>query len=167
VVHPADIPRFAELDVTANAQALWACNEPQMTELTIPYLGSERSAWQYPFGSILRAGGRVALGSDWPVSSPDPLEIMHVAVTRTEPYVRDSSPFLPSEAMTLDQALYAYTMGSAHTSHHEDVTGSIEIGKYADLVVLDHDLTTATTLTDASVEMTMIEGVPVYQAPSF
>ena len=102
-----------------------------------------------------------------PVSSPDPLEIMHVAVTRTEPYVRDSSPFLPSEAMTLDQALYAYTMGSAHTSHHEDVTGSIEIGKYADLVVLDQDLTTATTLTDASVVMTMIEGVPVYQAPSF
>ena len=167
VVHPADIPRFAELDVTANAQALWACNEPQMTELTIPYLGSERSTWQYPFGSILRAGGRVALGSDWPVSSPDPLEIMHVAVTRTEPYVRDSSPFLPSEAMTLDQALYAYTMGSAHTSHHEDVTGSIEIDKYADLVVLDQDLTTATTLTDASVVMTMIEGVPVYQAPSF
>jgi predicted amidohydrolase YtcJ len=55
VVHPDDVPRFGALDTTANIQALWACAEPQMTELTIPYLGDERSTWQYPFASIARA----------------------------------------------------------------------------------------------------------------
>jgi predicted amidohydrolase YtcJ len=163
VVHPDDVPRFGALGVTANSQALWACAEPQMTKLTIPYLGSERAEWQYPFGSILRHGGRVALGSDWPVSSPDPLEIMHVAVTRTEPYSGPSAdPFLPSERLTLEQALYAYTMGSAHANHHDDVTGSIDVGKYADMVILDRDLFSVDALTDASVVMTLVEGQPVY-----
>ena len=103
VVHPDDVPRFGALDATANIQALWACAEPQMTELTIPYLGDERSTWQYPFASIARAGGRLALGSDWPVTSPDPLQIMHVAVTRTEPGSGpDEPPFLPAERLSLD-----------------------------------------------------------------
>ncbi len=164
VVHPDDVPRFGRLGVTANSQALWACAEPQMTELTIPYLGDERATWQYPFASILRAGGRVALGSDWPVSSPDPLEIMHVAVTRTEPDSDGDEPFLPDERLTLQEALYAYTMGSAHTNHQDDVTGSIEPGKYADLVVLDQDLFRAGKLTDASVAMTFVEGQLVYEA---
>jgi predicted amidohydrolase YtcJ len=138
-----------------------------MTELTIPYLGTERANWQYPFGSIARSGGRLALGSDWPVSSPDPLQIMHVAVTRTEPTAPPHEPpFLPAERLTLEQALYAYTMGSAHANHHDDETGSIEVGKYADLVVLDQDLFQAERLTDASVLMTLVEGQPVYESQS-
>jgi predicted amidohydrolase YtcJ len=164
VVHPDDVARFGALDATANSQALWACAEPQMVELTIPYLGSERAAWQYPFASILRAGGRIALGSDWPVSSPDPLEIMHVAVTRTAPDTPDAEPFLPSERLTLEQALYAYTMGSAHANHHEHVTGSIEVGKFADIAVLDRDLRApdAGRVTDAEVTMTLVNGDIVY-----
>jgi predicted amidohydrolase YtcJ len=166
VVHPDDIGRFGILDATANSQALWACMEPQMLELTIPYLGDERAAWQYPFASIARTGGRIALGSDWPVSSPNPLEILHVAVHRTEPDAgADVEPFLPDQRLSLEQAVYAYTMGSAHANHHDDVTGSIEVGKYADLVVLDRDIFApdAGRLADARVDYTFVEGIPVHQ----
>ena len=83
VVHPDDVPRFAALGVAANAQALWASHEPQMDELTMPFLGDERSTWQYPFGALHRAGARLVMGSDWPVTSPDPLAAIHTAVTRT------------------------------------------------------------------------------------
>jgi predicted amidohydrolase YtcJ len=167
VVHPDDVPRFGALDATANIQALWAYAEPQMTELTIPYLGDERSTWQYPFASIARAGGRLALGSDWPVTSPDPLQIMHVAVTRTEPGSGpDEPPFLPAERLSFADAAYAYTMGSAHANHHDDMTGSIEVGKYADLVVLDRDPyePDGGAITDSTVRLTVVEGGLVYEA---
>ncbi|MGW1143222.1 amidohydrolase, partial [Streptomyces zhihengii] len=85
VVHPDDVARFAHLGATANIQPLWAAHEPQMDELTIPFLGPERAAWQYPFGALLRSGARLAAGSDWPVSSPDPLQGVHVAVNRVSP----------------------------------------------------------------------------------
>ncbi|HSL34903.1 MAG TPA: amidohydrolase, partial [Candidatus Limnocylindrales bacterium] len=94
VIHPADLPRFAALDVVANAQALWACHEGQMDELTIPFLGPERTTWQYPFRSLLRAGARLAMGSDWGVSSPNPFEEIEVAVTRVYPESRgEVEPF--------------------------------------------------------------------------
>ena len=82
VVHPDDVPRFSELDLAANIQPLWACHEPQMDELTLPFLGEPRGSWQYPFGDLLRCGTRLAAGSDWPVSSADPLHGIQVAVTR-------------------------------------------------------------------------------------
>src|SRR5262249_54570801 len=77
VVHPDDLPRFRALSVAANCQPLWACNEPQMTELTLPFLGRERAGWQYPFGSLSRSGAQLCFGSDWPVSSPNPMWQMH------------------------------------------------------------------------------------------
>ena len=83
LVHPDDVPRFAELGVAANMQALWACHDDQMVDLTLPFLGEERSRWQYPFGDLHRAGARLVAGSDWPVSTPDPLAAIHTAVTRT------------------------------------------------------------------------------------
>ena len=73
VVDPADVPRFRRLGASANLQALWATHEPQMDELTVPFLGGDRAAQQYPFGDLLRAGATLAAGSDWPVSSPDPM----------------------------------------------------------------------------------------------
>ena len=85
VMHPDDIPRFAALGVTANMQALWAAHEPQMDELTIPFIGPERAARQYLFGDLLRSGARLAAGSDWAVSSANPLRAIHVAVNRTLP----------------------------------------------------------------------------------
>ena len=112
MIHPDDVPRFAELGVAANAQALWACHEPQMDELTIPFLGDERATWQYPFGELHRAGARLVMGSDWPVTSPDPLAAIHTAVTRTA-YDDPREPFLPEQALDLTTAFAAYTSGSA------------------------------------------------------
>ena len=85
VMHPDDIPRFAALGVTANVQALWAAHEPQMDNLTIPFIGPQRAARQYLFGDLLRSGARLAGGSDWAVSSANPLRAVQVAVTRTLP----------------------------------------------------------------------------------
>jgi predicted amidohydrolase YtcJ len=146
VVHPDDLPRFKALGAVANAQALWAAHEDQMDVLTIPFLGAERSAWQYPFGSLLRAGARLAMGSDWSVSSPDPLTAIEVAVTRMAPprpdpgmHTKIWDAFLPEERISLEQALRAYTLGSAYVNHLDDETGSIQVGKLADLAVVDVD----------------------------
>ncbi|MFF2963065.1 amidohydrolase [Streptomyces sp. NPDC057963] len=137
IVHPDDIPRFRELGATANIQPLWAAHEPQMDELTIPFLGAERAALQYPFGALLRSGATVAAGSDWPVSSADPLHGIHTAVNRVTPGSAGPA-FLPEQRISLTAAIAAYTAGSAYVNHLDD-TGSIRPGALADLVVLDRD----------------------------
>ena len=154
-VHPDDAARFAELGVTANAQAVWACHEPQMRELTLPVVGAERGAQQYPFASILRAGvgteGRDArpvlcAGSDWPVSTPDPWQAIHVAVNRRLPADDpefDPEPLLAHEALTLAEALDAYTAGSSWINGRgpgdATTTGVVEVGAVADLAATDRD----------------------------
>ncbi|MEV0211184.1 amidohydrolase [Streptomyces sp. NPDC050788] len=165
VVHPDDVPRFARMGATANIQPLWAAHEPQMDELTIPFLGSERAAWQYPFGALLRSGARLAAGSDWPVSSPDPLQGIHVAVNRVAPGGDGSRVFLPHQRLTLTQALTAYTAGSAHVNHLDE-TGRIRVGALADLVVLDRDVFAepVEAIADARVELTCVGGEMVYAA---
>ncbi|POX54424.1 amidohydrolase [Streptomyces sp. Ru71] len=165
VVHPDDVPRFARLGATANIQPLWAAHEPQMDELTIPFLGPERAAWQYPFGSLLRSGARLAAGSDWPVSSPDPLQGVHVAVNRVEPG-GDAPVFLPGERLSLSAALTAYTAGSAHVNHLDD-TGEIRPGALADLVMLDRDpfALPPRELAETRVAHTYVGGERVYAAP--
>lgn len=137
VVSPTDRSRFAELEVAANIQALWAVHDEAMTEMTLPFLDDELAGWQYPFGSLAAAGARLAAGSDWPVSSPDPLAAIHVAVNRSDPQ-HPGDPFLPAEALTLEQAFAAYTSGSAHVNHRDD-TGVLASGRLADLTVLDRD----------------------------
>jgi predicted amidohydrolase YtcJ len=137
VVHPDDIPRFRELGAVANIQPLWAVHDPQMDELTIPFLGPERSRWQYPFGALRQAGATLAAGSDWPVSSPNPIEGIHVAVNRVRP-TGEGPPFLPEQRLDLATALAAYTAGSAYANHLDD-TGTIRVGALADLAVLDRD----------------------------
>ncbi|MFD5791951.1 amidohydrolase [Streptomyces diastatochromogenes] len=164
VVHPDDVPRFARLGATANIQPLWAAHEPQMDELTIPFLGPERAAWQYPFGALLRSGARLAAGSDWPVSSPDPLQGVHVAVNRVEP--GGTGPvFLPDERLSLTDALTAYTAGSAYVNHLDD-TGRVAVGALADLVVLDRDPFAGPpeAIAETSVALTYVGGERVYAA---
>jgi predicted amidohydrolase YtcJ len=170
VIHPDDVPRFAALGVTANAQALWASHHPQMDDLTIPFLGAHRTRWQYPFGSLLRVGARLAMGSDWAVSSANPLLAMEVAVTRIDPDLRGQHPpFLPDERISLEDALAGYTSGSAWINHLEDVCGSIEVGKTADLVVLDRDLFDrgAGHIGETRVVATFIDGAAVHEDPTF
>ena len=168
VVHPDDVPRFAALGVTANMQALWAAHEPQLDELTIPFLGPERSARQYVFGDLLRSGARLAAGSDWAVSSANPLRAVHVAVNRSLPGATgaEAEPFLPGQSLELGQALAAYTIGSAYVNHLDGVTGSIEPGKLADLIVLDRDPLAgpAAEIADAAVLQTYVQGTAVYRA---
>ncbi len=142
LVHPEDVGRFAELGVTANLQALWACLDDQMTELTLPVIGPERARWQYPFGDLHRAGTRLAAGSDWPVSTPDPLQAIHTAVTRTswgEHGRGGTEPFLPEQALDLTTAFAAATSGSAWVNGREHEVGTVAPGMLADLVLLDRD----------------------------
>jgi predicted amidohydrolase YtcJ len=140
VIDPDDVPRFAELDVTANAQPLWACRDEAIEVLTLPFVDEGARRQQYVFGSLQRAGARVACGSDWPVSAPDPLLGMHVAVNRRAPDAPDAEPLLAEEALTVEQALAGYTTVSAWLNRLEDVTGRIEVGYAADLVVVDRDV---------------------------
>ncbi|MFN8172093.1 MAG: amidohydrolase [Candidatus Nanopelagicales bacterium] len=169
VVHPDDVPRFAQVGATANIQALWAAHEPQMDELTIPFLGERRAAWQYPFADIARAGGALAAGSDWSVSSADPLDGIHVAVNRTSPGAPvGTEPLDAGNALSLAAALTAYTAGSARVNHLDDTTGRLEAGYLADLCVLDRDpfARPATEIADATVTSTWVEGERVFGEPA-
>jgi len=158
-IHPDDIPRFAALDVTANIQPFWAVDDDQMQDLRVPAIGPDRARWQYSFGSLRRAGARLAGGSDWTVTTANPLLEIEVAVTRVDPGRRKSAPFLPQERLTLDEALEAFTLGTAWVNHLDRETGSIEVGKQADLVVLDRNIRTAgTPIGDASVRETYVAG---------
>ena len=168
VVHPDDVPRFAALHATANMQPLWATHEPQMDELTIPFLGERRSGWQYPFGSLHAAGASLAGGSDWSVSSPDPLLGAHVAVNRALPAEAGRSaaePFLPEQGIGREVILGAYTSGSAWVNGLEDVTGAIRPGLDADFAITDADLAhcAPTDIGRARVMSTWVRGTAVYQ----
>jgi predicted amidohydrolase YtcJ len=167
VVHPDDVARFRALGAVANIQPLWAVHEPQMDDLTIPFLGAERAACQYPFGDLVRAGATIAAGSDWPVSSADPIQGMHVAVNRRSPDAAEDVPaFLPGQRLDLGTALAAYTAGSAHVNHLDD-TGTIGPGRLADLVVLDRDpfARPADEIAATRVIQTYVAGDRVYAAP--
>ena len=169
VIHPDDIARFAQLSATANLQALWATHEPQMDELTIPFLGARRSGWQYPFRSLHDAGTALCGGSDWPVSSPDPLLGIHVAVNRSLPSDvggEGNDPFLPDQAIDLATMLAAYTSGSAEVNGVADRAGTIRAGMDADFAVIDTDLRhlDATDICRSTVRQTWVRGDLVHDA---
>jgi predicted amidohydrolase YtcJ len=167
LIHPDDIGRFAELGAVANGQPLWACREPQMNDLTIPFIGPRRAAWQYPFGSLLRAGATLAFGSDWPVTTPDPFLEMEVATTRVAIDDREAEPLFPEERISPEQAVAAFTTGAAYVNHLDHVTGSLEPGKLADIAVLDRNVLEPSDrpLGDTKVLLTMVEGEIVYADP--
>ncbi len=168
LIHPDDVPRFGRLGVAANLQALWACLDDQMVTLTLPFLGAERARWQYPFRDLDRTGAPLAMGSDWPVTTPDPLAAIHVAVNRTA--YGASGPegeeqFLPEQALELATAFAAYTSGSARINHRDE-SGVLDEGTVADLVVLDRDPFTGPVeeIGATRVVSTWVDGEPVYQA---
>ncbi len=165
-VHPADQPRFRDLGVVANVSPLWAVHSGYVEELTLPYVSVAAAQTMYPFASLLRAGARLAFGSDWTVSTADPLPQLDVAVNRREPGRRDEEPLLPGERLDLEVAIHAFTLGSAFVNHLDEATGSVEVGKLADLVVLDRDLFDrgAGAICDARVVLTLVEGQAVHDA---
>jgi hypothetical protein len=162
MVDPADQRRFGALDVAANIQPLWAAHEAQLDSLTLPFLSTESAANQYPFASLLRSGARLAMGSDWSVSTPNVMRQVEVAVTRRPTDDRNKPPFLPKESLSVEQALQACTTGSAWVNGLEHAVGTIGVGKRADLVVLEDDPRTATPIGDVKVEATIAAGEFVY-----
>lgn len=166
VMAPQDIPRFAQLDVVANCQPFWAQHEPQMEELTIPFLGEQRAQRQYLFEDLRRSGARLAMGSDWPVTTADPLKEIEVAVRRISPDHRDTRAFLPEQGLSLETALSAFTAGSAFVNHDPD-GGVLRVESRADLAMLDRDLFAEAVLpADATVRMTIAAGQVVYDGSS-
>jgi hypothetical protein len=167
-VHPDDRPRFRRLGVIANAQPFWSCLDGYMRVLTLPFLRPERAGWQYPWASLRRAGAVLAFGSDWTVSTANPLEEIEVAVRRVDPGDPDGEPFLPDERVDLPAALDAFTSGSAYALRLEAETGSVTPGKLADLAVLDRDPfdPAAGPIAGARVLATLVEGEPVHADPS-
>jgi hypothetical protein len=169
LIDPHDIPRFRKLDVLPDFQPLWAYEDAYIRDLTVPQLGPERSRWIYPIASVVRTGAVVVAGSDWNVSSIDPLEAIQVAVTRRDPNDPSSRTFLPEERVDLMTILAAYTINGAYASHEEKETGSIEPGKAADLVVLDKNLfeIPPEEIHEAKVLWTLLEGAEVYRQAAY
>jgi predicted amidohydrolase YtcJ len=168
VIHPNDIARFRQLGVVANAQPFWAYEDAQMRDLTIPFMGAHRVGWQYPFASLRNSGATMAFGSDWPVSTANPLEEMDVAINRTGPEDASAPPFLPEQALDLPTCLAAFTIGAAYVNRLDGLTGSIEPGKRGDICVLDRnlfDLQPEERLGEANVLLTLIDGKPVFADP--
>ncbi len=164
LIDSTDIPRFAALDVAANFQPLWAYPDSYIRDLTWPGIGPQRSRGLYPIGAVARAGGRLAFGSDWNVSSLVPLRGIEVAVTRRAPGDSAGEALLPDQAIDLEAALRAYTLGSAWALGLDRESGTIAPGKSADLVVLDRDPRAGPTheIAGARVLLTLFEGHPVF-----
>ena len=165
-VHDDDIARFRTLRVAANAQAYWACHEPQMDELTLPFLSPGQAQRLYPFGRLLQSGAQLVMGSDWYVSTPNPMLQAEVAVTRRSPGDSNTAPLLPENSLSLVEALNAFTLGSATINRVDDRAGSIEPGKDADLVIFDRDPFRDGPIGEAKVVATLVEGKVVYESGS-
>jgi predicted amidohydrolase YtcJ len=157
VIDPTDVARFAALGATANIQPLWACADPAMTELTLPFLPADRHRHQYPFRSLMDAGAVLAMGSDWSVSTPDVMQQVGVASTRSRPSSGIHEAFLPDQRISIHAALMAATAGSARINFHDHDSGVIEPGYRADLAVLSGDPTRHDPF-GLNVAMTILEG---------
>ena len=164
LVDPLDRPRFAQLGVIANVQALWAYPDEYISDINLPQVGQARVDQMYPIHSLLLAGARVVGGSDWPVSPMNPLLAIEVALTRSDPTGQREGVLNASERVTLADMLKAYTINGAYLMHAERQTGSLEVGKAADLVVLEHDLFKIPVhqIGDVAVTRTILDGTTVF-----
>jgi len=166
MIDEQDIPRFAELGVAANFQAAWALPDEWITGINIPELGAERVNKMYPIGSVFRANGLIVGGSDWAVTTMNPLVAIETAVRREDPDDRIIGALNKNESMDLTEMLKAYTINTAYLMHQQDITGTIEVGKSADLIILERNLYNIPIeeISEVRVLETMIEGKTVYRA---
>jgi hypothetical protein len=174
LIHPDDIGRFAELGVVANFQILWAIPNEWITELNLPVVGQERVDRMYPIGSVVETGAHVVGGSDWNVSSMNPLDAIEVGLLRSDPDTNGShaeagqpppAVLNADERVSLKTMIDAYTSQAAWSMHQENLTGSLQPGKRADIVVLDRNLydIPPEEINEAQVVMTLLDGEVVYQ----
>ncbi|SFD58322.1 amidohydrolase [Pseudoalteromonas denitrificans] len=153
IIHPDDIPRFAQLNVTADAQVAGDFTNPEHWHENDELIGNARSDNAVPIKSLDEANARITLSSDWNVSPFNPFIGLQNAVTR-----------VPQE-LTLAKAIKAYTLNSAYVMRQEDMVGSIEVGKLADLVVLDRNLfdIEPNTINQTQIMITIFDGQVIYQ----
>lgn len=163
VVDPADQPRFGKLGAFAQFQPTWSSWYPYM-ELTQAAIGEQRMRYIYPAGSIVRAGGKLAYGADWPVGTANPLEGLEIAMTRRAAGDPKARPLIASEGVTLAEAIESHTINVAYVNGLDKVTGSVTPGKSADLIVLDRNIfeVPAYEISKAKVLVTLFRGEPVY-----
>jgi predicted amidohydrolase YtcJ len=171
LVDPADVSRFATVGAVPVFSAVWAYEDGYIRDLTVPRLGPERSQWIYPIRTVERAGATIAFGSDWPVTTMDPLQAIEVAVTRMDPDAPADSagPFLADERLDVATAIEAATLGSARAVGRGEVSGSITSGKRADIIVLSDNILEieAREIGDARVLLTVFGGRIVYRHEDF
>lgn len=169
-IDPADIPRFRELGAVANVQALWARHEPSVTDVALPMVGPERGKWMYAFRSLIDAGADWTLSSDWGVSTLNPFQIMETALTRQPPRKQGEHPvFLPEQRLTREECIKGYTVNAARSAWRAADTGSLSVGKYADIIILDRDILTCDVydIGDTQVLLTLLGGKEVHRGEAF
>jgi hypothetical protein len=165
VVRPEDVPRFARLGIVASMQTTHATSDGPWAEQR---LGPERVKWSYAWRRFLDAGVRFANGSDFPVESPNPMLGLYAAITRRDLGGRlPAGGWRPEERLTPGEALASFTTWGAWLAFRERDLGSLEIGKQADFIVVDHDpiLGPASDLPTTRVLRTVVAGETVYEAP--
>ncbi|WP_179400997.1 amidohydrolase [Burkholderia guangdongensis] len=170
VVNPADIPRFRSLGILANFQTLWAQPHEEADAIMNAMLGPERACWAYPIGEFIRQGVTCMVSSDWGVTTYDPFQILQTAVTRQKLDARETDPaHTPQHRIGIDDALRGYTINAAHAAWREDCTGSVSVGKYADLIVLDRNLYDISPyeIAGTQVLLTLLGGEEVHRDPGF
>jgi len=160
----SDIPRFGQLGVVASFQPLHADPDPTWMGSWIPHVGPEREQRAMAWRSILHAGGRLAFGSDWPVVTINPWRGIQMAVTRQDAHGQPPGGWIPSQKVTLKQAIRAYTLGGAWAMHRDHDEGSIAPGKLADLVMLSQNIFAVDphTIGETKVLLTIVGGKIVY-----
>jgi len=176
LIHPLDIPRFQALDVIANLQPIWFCEEKHFAHTTLASLGEQRAWSLYPVRDLLDSGAALTCGTDWPFSGElntfNPLESIQIGVTRSG-LILDQGPvpaqsYNPAQCVSLAAMLHAHTLGGAYADFQEGITGSLNLGKSADLVVLDRDIlkVPADEISRARVSLTMFQGNIIHRAPN-
>jgi predicted amidohydrolase YtcJ len=170
LVKPEDIERFKQLGVIAVPQPFWFKIDDYYTELALPYLGKERAAKQYPMQSFIDAGVITASASDFPVTIPfDPLIAIQIGTTRLGIVETTEEVLFPEERASVEDLITSFTYNGAYANFLENETGSIEVGKQADIIVLDQNLfeIPSNDIAKTKVLLTQVDGVEVFRASDF
>ncbi|MFD6433798.1 amidohydrolase [Streptomyces venezuelae] len=167
LVDPADVPRFAALGVVACMQLQWAARNTWTMDALLPYIGARRHRWQYPARSLRDRHAALAGGSDWPV---DPLQVwnqIRTAIDR-EGMEGEGDLYRAEEGLSRTSSLLMHTMGTARQLRSDRLTGTVERGKAADLVLLDRDVTRCPVadISSSEVRLTLVGGTVVHDAQS-
>jgi predicted amidohydrolase YtcJ len=165
MIDPADVPRFAQTGTIASVQAVWAAIQPELLTMYEGLLGAgARMSRQYVLGDLQRSGAMLSGGSDWPVSTQNPLVAIETAMRRAEPGNPAAEPWLPEQRVDLAAMMQAYVHNSAYSLRFDDVAGQIVSGRPASFAVLNADLRHVEPHRIAEVDpvLTVFEGEPVY-----